>query len=79
MYATRRVYTLLILTDFGLMVDANAHSVGCCLIQWTDDGDEKPIAFASMKLSATQTRWSTLEREALAVIWALRKFRSWIF
>jgi hypothetical protein len=32
-----------------------------------------------MKLPATQSRWSTIEREAFAVIWALRKFRSWIF
>ena len=65
--------------DFGLLVDASATSIGCCLIQWADDGSEKPIAFASMKLSATQTRWSTIEREAFAVIWALKKFRPWIF
>jgi hypothetical protein len=65
--------------DFGLLVDASATTIGCCLIQWTDDGVEKPIAFASMKLSPTQTRWATIEREAFAVIWALRKFRSWLF
>ena len=65
--------------DFGLLVDASANAIGCCLIQWTDDGSEKPIAFASMKLSTTQTHWSTIEREAFAVIWALKKFRSWIF
>jgi hypothetical protein len=65
--------------DFGLLVDASVNAVGCCLIQWADDGSEKPIAFASMKLTTTQSRWSTIEREAFAVIWALRKFRSWIF
>ena len=32
-----------------------------------------------MKVSTTQSRWSTIEREAFAVIWALTKFRSWIF
>jgi hypothetical protein len=32
-----------------------------------------------MKLSMTQARWSTIEWEAFAVIWALRKFRSWLF
>ena len=64
--------------DFGLLIDASAVAVGCCLIQWSE-GTEKPIAFASMKLSETQSRWSTIEREAFAVIWALRRFRSWIF
>lgn len=63
---------------FGLTTDASALSVGCCLFQWNDKGDEIPVAFASSKLSATQTKWSTIEREAYAVIWALGKFRSWI-
>ena len=66
--------------DFGLLVDASASAVGCCLIQWAEDGiTEKPLAFASMKLSETQSKWATIEREAYAVIWALKKFRSWIF
>ena len=65
--------------DFGLLVDASATAIGCCLIQWAEDGSEKPIAYASMKLSKVQTNWSTIEREAFAVIWALKKFRSWIF
>jgi hypothetical protein len=28
--------------DFGLLVDASASAIGCCLIQWTDEGVEKP-------------------------------------
>lgn len=65
--------------DFGLLVDASATAVGGCLIQWNEEGTERPLAFASMKLSPTQSRWATIEREAFAVIWALRKYRSWIF
>jgi hypothetical protein len=42
--------------DFGILVDASANAIGCCLIQWSEDGSEKPIAFASMKLSMTQSR-----------------------
>ena len=34
-----------------------------------------PVAFASKLFSATERRYSVTEREALAVTWALRKFR----
>ena len=73
------VYTIDFCKEFGLMIDASSIAMGCCLIQWSDEDIEKPIAFSSMKLSPTQSRWSTTEREAFAVIWALRKYRSWIF
>ena len=62
----------------GILVDASSVAVGCCLIQWADN-HEKPIAFASCKLNPTQMAWSTIEREAYAVVFALRKFRNFIF
>ena len=43
------------------------------------NGDERPIAYASQKLSPTQCRWSTIEREAYAVIYALNKWNDIIF
>ena len=63
----------------GILVDATNVAVGCCLIQWSEDNQEKPIAFASAKLNHTQMAWSTIEREAYAVIFALRKFRNFVF
>ena len=63
----------------GLLVDASNIAVGCCLIQWTEVKREKPIAFASCKLTATQSAMSTIQREAFAVIYALRKFRNFVF
>ena len=32
-----------------------------------------------MKLNATQSAWSTIEREAYAALVALQKYRNWIF
>jgi len=52
----------------GILADASCMAVGCCLIQWTDTGQEKPIAFTSAKLTLTQSCWSTIEREAYAVV-----------
>jgi len=63
----------------GILVDASLYAVGCCLIQWTADGQEKPIAFVSCKLTSTQMVWSTIEREAYADTYALKKFRNFVF
>ena len=64
---------------FFVQTDASAISVGCCLGQWDEDGRECPVAYASQKLTDTQQRWPTVEREAYAVIWALQKYRDVIF
>ena len=58
----------------GLLDDASNVAVGCCLIQWTEGKQEKPIAFDSCQLTATQSAMSTIEREAYAVIYDLRKY-----
>ena len=63
----------------GIMVDASNVAVGFCLIQWSDDNSEKPIAVDSAKLNHTQVARSTIEKEAYAVMFALRKFRNFIF
>ena len=64
---------------FGILVDTSSTAVGSCLIQWSDEGQERPIAFVSSKLTSTQMAWSTIEREAYAVMFSLRKFRNFLF
>ena len=53
--------------------------MGATLGQLDEQGVEQPLAFASQKLSDTQMGWSTIERKAYAVIWALNKFRDLIY
>ncbi|GFW94992.1 retrovirus-related Pol polyprotein from transposon 17.6 [Trichonephila clavipes] len=56
---------------------ANWHS---CLPVTKKCGDKcYPIAYASQKLSKTQQSWSTIEREAFAIVWSLKKFEVWVF
>ena len=64
---------------FGLLVDASKTAIGNCLFQWSDDGHERPIAFASCKLTTSQQAWAAIEAEAFAVIWSLRKYYNFIF
>ena len=43
------------------------------------DGIEKPIAHASKTLTETQRRYSQIEREALAIIFGVKKFHQFLF
>ena len=65
----------------NLSVDASSNSVSGALTQLDDNGKHLPVAFVSTKLRPTETqkRWSVIEREAYAVIVALRKYRHWMF
>jgi hypothetical protein len=61
---------------FGIHCDASQIAVGSCLIQWDDEGREKPIAFASAKLTGAQLAWAAIEKEAYAIVWSLNKFQN---
>ena len=62
---------------FRLEVDASDKAMGAVLLQMRDD-KWRPIAFASKKLSDTQSRYSASERECLGLIWAVEKFRYYL-
>ena len=55
-------------------VDASPVGVGCVLMQEMN-GYERPIYFASKKLSAAESNYSQLDKEALALIYAVTKFK----
>jgi len=64
---------------FVLHTDASGKAMGATLGELDDQSVEQPLAFASQKLTDTQMVWSTIEREAYAVIWALNRFRDIIY
>ena len=64
---------------YVIEADSSDSTTGAMLLQSVPDQGIKPVAFASQKLTSTQKSWSTIEKEAFAAIWALDKFRGWIF
>jgi hypothetical protein len=62
---------------FVLTTDASTTAVGAVLSQTQEEGD-RPVAFASRRLTPAETRYSTIERELLGVVWAVEHFRSYL-
>ncbi|GFW00150.1 retrovirus-related Pol polyprotein from transposon 297 [Trichonephila clavipes] len=61
---------------YYLHTDASQTAVGCCLGQLDGEDNIHPITFGSQKLNPSQQKWSTIEREAYAIIWALKRFET---
>ena len=64
---------------FIIRTDSSAHSVGAYLGQIDDLGIERPLAFASSKLTDAQITYPTGQLEAYALIFALKKFEIFVF
>ena len=54
-------------TNFILQTDASDRSIGALLSQRDDDGMDYPIAYFSKKLLLCEVRYSTVEKECLAI------------
>ena len=64
---------------FTIHVNTSNFQVAGVFSQLASDGSERPVAFISLKLNQTQRAWATVEKETFAAIWALKRFRNWIF
>lgn len=53
-------------------MDASGRAVGALLVQKKEDGNVNTIYYASSTLNDAEKKYSTSEREALAVIFAVR-------
>ena len=49
------------------------------MVQHDDDNNEHPIVYASRKFLPRERNFSTIEKETLAVVWALNTFERYIY
>jgi len=64
--------------EFILQIDASNQSIGGCLLQ-IHEGVKHPVLYASKKLIPRQQNYSVGEREALAIIRAVKKFHRYLY
>jgi hypothetical protein len=63
--------------EAAMLTDASSYALGAALFQG-EGANERPIEYASRLLKPPEKNNSTTEREALAVVWSVRKFRGYL-
>ena len=61
-----------------VVADSSSYGIGAVLCH-VINGEERPICFASRTLSSAERNYAQLEKEALAIVYALRKFHNYLW
>jgi phospholipid-translocating ATPase len=63
---------------FVVQVDASGYGLGAALLQY-HKGELLPVAYASRKLLPRELSYATIEKECLAVVYAVQKFKNYLY
>ena len=58
--------------------DASAYGLGVVIRQKQNNGEWKPIAYASRSLTSAEARYAQIEKEALSITWACDRFCNYL-
>ena len=64
---------------FEIESDASLYATGAILLQQDTNGDWHPVAYCSQSMNPTEQNYQVYDRELMAIIRALRKWRCYIY
>lgn len=62
-----------------LTCDASAHGLGAILSHKLATGEERPVAYASRSLNCAEKHYSQIDKEALGIIFGVKKFHQFLY
>ncbi|XP_016664851.1 uncharacterized protein K02A2.6-like [Acyrthosiphon pisum] len=74
------IYNLLKKRNLSVLLscDASEYGIGAVLMHIFENGERRPVGYASRILTVAEKKYSVIQKEALAVFWGVKKFSQYL-